>query len=133
MRWSKVKQLVEERMAPSLHGRVEMHSTRYYSGEGRGWITVDKREVANFSTLGTLVQVHRLATENSGADVWNSAERTAYYAARDRAETELHERGEYHQGEYHRLLWDSLSLSIEDALQSDNVLVRALAMLDHRG
>lgn len=50
MRWSKLNQLVEDRMADSLQRRVEVHNARYrhaHDGEGRGWITVDKREVAN--------------------------------------------------------------------------------------
>src|SRR4051794_27003772 len=65
MRWSKVKQLVEERFAPSLHGRVEVHSTRYYSGQGRGWITIDKREVADMSHARAIVESVRIARETT--------------------------------------------------------------------
>ncbi len=34
--------------------------------------------------------------------------------------------------EFHRALWDSLSLSIDDMLHSENGIIRALAMLDRR-
>ncbi|MHB8647234.1 MAG: SF0329 family protein [Thermomicrobiales bacterium] len=132
MRWSKLKQLVEDRMAPSLQGRVEVHSTRYYSGEGRGWITVDKREVAEFSTLGTLMRVHRLAIERSGSDFWDAEGGAHYRAMRSEVEATLQEDGAYHQWGYHRALWDSLSLSISDAMLSDEMLIRAFAMLDSR-
>jgi hypothetical protein len=53
MRWSKLKQLVEDRMADSLQHRVEVHSTRYHNRwqeDSRGWFTIDKREGANFSS-----------------------------------------------------------------------------------
>jgi len=95
MRWSKLKQLVEDRMADSLQRRVEVHSTRYYSGEGRGWITVDKREVANFSTLGFSRQTYHLAIDESGLSFWDLLDRNEYYSARHKAETTLRMQGMY--------------------------------------
>lgn len=132
MRWSKLKQLVEDRMADSLQHRVEVHSTRYYSGEGRGWITVDKREVANFSTLGFSMQTYHLATVGSGLSFWDLLDRNQYYSERHKAEKTLLMQGMYWQGGYYRALWNSLSLSIDDALRSDEMLIRAFAMLDSR-
>jgi len=132
MRWSKLKHLVEDRMADSLQRRIEVHSTRYHSGEGRGWITVDKREVADFSTPGNLMRVHRLAIERSGSDFWDAEGGTQYRAVRREVETTLQGDGAYNQWGYHRALWDSLSLPIGDALLSDEMLIRAFAMLDSR-
>ncbi len=52
MMWSKLKQRIEERFADSLAGRVEVLSTYYRHGgwdnDGRGWLTFDRREIANF-------------------------------------------------------------------------------------
>jgi hypothetical protein len=45
MRWSKIKKRFEDLVAPSLHGRVQVHVTNYRETKGmdvgRGWITVD--------------------------------------------------------------------------------------------
>jgi len=108
MRWSKVKQLVEERMAPSLQGRVEVHSTRYHNDrwqeDSRGWFTIDKHEVANFSSL---IFPYGNIAEHSDRNVSE-------------------------KGDFERAIGISLSGSIDEMLQSENSITRALAMLDGR-
>lgn len=49
MRWSKLKSLVEEKIADSVRGRIAINSTRYGNCTcGRAWLTVDGKEVAKF-------------------------------------------------------------------------------------
>lgn len=50
MRWSQVRARVEAEFADELRGRVSVHFTRHHERSrcGRGWITVDGKEVANF-------------------------------------------------------------------------------------
>src|SRR3954452_22862390 len=99
MRWSKVKQLVEERLAPSLQGRVEVHSTWYrHSGHeqvGRAWITVHKREVANVCDSvywnHAVPLVRQIRSANS--DVQNGAPGTI--SPYDTARAILHDRDIY--------------------------------------
>ena len=136
MRWSKLKQLVEDRMASSLQRRVEVHSTRYYSGQGRGWITIDKREVADMSHLRAAVESARIADDARAVEPLGEMRtpplRTQWYASRSYAEVLRRQDIVLSQHEFHQLLWDSLSLSIDDALISDHYLIRAFAMLDSR-
>ena len=52
MKWSKLKELTEERFAECLQNRVRLYATRYTSGSlfmARGWITIDGEEIASFS------------------------------------------------------------------------------------
>lgn len=67
MMWSKLKQRVEARFADSLAGRVAVHTThyrdRYHDEDGRTWITVDERDVANFPEQGTISYEWRLANQ----------------------------------------------------------------------
>lgn len=108
MRWSKVKQLVEERMAPSLQHHVEVHSTRYHNDrwqeDSRGWFTVDKCEVANFSSLSF--------------PYWEIAAPPQKYVSE--------------KGEFEQALGSMFTLSIDEMLIAENAIVRALAMLDCR-
>jgi hypothetical protein len=108
MRWSKVKQLVEDRMAPLLQRRVEVHSTRYrndrWQEDSRGWFTVDKREIANYSSL-----------------------LYPYWGTSDPPQKYVSEKGEFEQA-----LGSMLSLSVNAMLVSENEVLRALAMLDRR-
>lgn len=136
MQWSKLKQRVEERFADSLHRRVEVHSTRYYSGEGRGWITVDKQEVVDMSSARVAIESGRIATEEPDAarvaESMIAPKGTQWYASRSYAQVLRRQDIVLSQYEFHHFLWDSLSLSIEDALTSEHYLIRALAMLDRR-
>jgi hypothetical protein len=51
MQWTKLRKRFEELVAPSLQGRVQVHVTRYRETRGmdvgRGWITVDGKEVVS--------------------------------------------------------------------------------------
>ncbi len=140
MRWSKLKQLVEDRMADSLQRRVEVHSTWYrrlgHDHLGRTWITIDKHEVVNMCDLRYWNQYAPLMSEiraaNNATDYRDPAQRAQYYAAYDQAEALMHQQGVYDRGDCNRLLASYLHLSVDDAFLSANVLIRALAMLDSR-
>lgn len=139
MRWSKLKQRVEDQMADSLQHRVEVHAARYRNaddGDGRLWFTVDKQEVASMCDFRFRIKHHEIAEElrtvAGATDYHDPTQRKQYYAAYDEAETILHRDGVFGRGESNRILWDYLSLSIDNAVLSDNVLIRAFAMLDSR-
>lgn len=56
MMWSKIKKEVENKFTDKLKKRIRVHITSYGSDidvkdlYNRGWITVDGKEVVNFST-----------------------------------------------------------------------------------
>lgn len=122
MRWSKLKQLCEARMADRLAGRVDLHATGYtgaHDEQGRGWITVDRVEVASFCDLATNMRHRHLARADPAATY-------------DTLCARLHAEGTYSRGEFYSILRRSLHLSIDAMLTDDNVLLRALAMTDRR-
>ena len=108
MRWSKLKQLVEDRMADSLQRRVEVHTTWYrHSGHeraGRAWITVDKREIVNmcdfqyWNQAVPLVRELRLTNPEYGYPI----DISPY----DQARTILHTRDSYERCEMDKALVD---------------------------
>jgi hypothetical protein len=64
MQWSKLKARVESFFAPAVAGRVELRTTNYrhvHDGAGRGWITIDGREVYNFCTQKYWVEGNALS------------------------------------------------------------------------
>jgi hypothetical protein len=139
MQWSKLKARVEAFFAPSVAGRVELRTTHYrhvHDGEGRGWITIDGSEVYNFCTLTYWVELNALSADlrsaNRGTDFRNPEERQAYFDAGREAERILVERGILSQGWFESSLAEYLTLSIADALDSDDLVHRALAVLDGR-
>src|SRR5688572_7548520 len=50
MRWSELRKRVESEFAEDIRDRVSVHVTRHHeiSRSGRGWITIDGVEIANF-------------------------------------------------------------------------------------
>ena len=121
---------MEERVTPQLRGRVELHSTRYRRSadqEGRAWITVDGREVFSMATVTHLVPLWERAAAVAAANPDLSRE-----AANSRAVAEFAAEGRFTQTTFYRSLDEYLNLSIERALNSPNVLIRALALIDRR-
>jgi hypothetical protein len=139
MQWSKLKARVESFFAPAVAGRVELRTTNYrhvHDGAGRGWITIDGREVYNFCTQKYWVEGNALSagirTANRATDWSDPAQEVAYYEAGAQTEQILEKRGIVCQGGFESALADYLTLSLDDALASDNLVHRALAVLDGR-
>ena len=120
MRWSKLKKRVEERMAPSVAGRVRLFVTRYKGEEedvGRWAIRFDGREVEGLSELTSRWRQEQLRAGGRSAD--------------EARGIQLSE-GTHDLRQFYRALEDYLNLSIEEALASPDVLIRSLALLDRR-
>ena len=112
MRWSEVRHRVESTFAPELDGRVCVHFTREHhrSRCGRGWITIDGKEIANFCD-------------------WS-----VYYRSSNHKETykdRLARYGELRAWDFKDACWSLLHEGLEPALQSEDVLKQSLAVL-HR-
>ena len=108
MRWSKLKQQIELRLAPELAGRIKFHTTRYrnaHDGMGRSWITLDDAEIISMQHLGG-------EGANENPDRFENGVFTAY--------------------DLPISMQQFLSMNIDDALVSENPLVRAMAVIDRR-
>ena len=124
MKWSKLKKSIEDKFAESVNGRVNLYATRYTSGSYymvRGWITVDKKEIANFST-----------PDNNNKYGWNTPDINERIPADERTEGAAAEKGEFSRWEFMDSGWDYLNMSIDDAVVSDNPIIRSFSMLDKR-
>jgi hypothetical protein len=138
MQWSKLRQLLENNLSPSLKGRVQLHSTRYrgtHDEEGRAWITVDKKDIFSMCTVNWLWKHYHLEKE---IEVANNGEQpdpgvgNRYFFMDDSSQQTLRKQGIYSQYEFYEAANTFIGLPIHDALQSENILIRALAILDKR-
>jgi hypothetical protein len=115
MQWSKLRIQFEAFFADSIKGRVRLHSTRYrgmHDQDGRDWITVDGEELVNIPHWYRWVVDARY---NPRAP----SELTPYTAL-------------CLNGGLGRAMFSYRSLSIDEILRCDNILIRALGMLDRR-
>lgn len=117
MRWSKLKSLIEQRFTPALSKRLAIHSAAYGDCScGHCWITLDKKVIANFCTRA---YYNRKLQGESGANPMYHTQLVLY--------------GEKSRQDAYRSMFDYIhSMSFEEALQSSDVLIQALAVLDAR-
>jgi hypothetical protein len=102
----------------------------------KAWITWDKVEMVSFSTAKQEVEYYRLAQQirviNRCQDSRDPVQREGYYAAYEQARNILDQKGIYSLYDFYRALREYLQLPIEDAMVSDNPIIRAVAMFDRR-
>ena len=126
--WSKVRQMLEEDfLCESLKGRVRYFTTRYrhaHDGTGRVCILIDDIEKLNmpFQTENEMyAEVYRRKDDSKSLKDWC-----------DEVAGEFHNNGIFEPGDFGVALNEYFENSIEQSLNSDDLLVRLLAILDRR-
>jgi hypothetical protein len=128
MRWSKVRQIVESRLAPGLRARVRLESTHYRRAddqEGRTAIVIDSVQVWAMGCI---------AGDRERSEVFDElATRQPTACARNELASQVvRMNGQHNQFEFYRAVWDYVQCSIEDSLRSWDPLTRSLAYMDAR-
>lgn len=105
MRWSKLRDLYLDRLAPELGQRIDIHMAKYPSG-GRGWITFDGIEVAAVQAPGFTRKIfgHSMCADLHGGQTL----------------------------ELGSAVFDLLNMTIESASKSSNPMVQGLGILEAR-
>jgi hypothetical protein len=127
IKWSKQKQIIEDRICDSLKKRIKIHLTHYravHEPESRFWITFDDKEVFSVSKLKWLSEWAKIR----GEYIKNQGTEDPYYYA----EKVMHSNGKYYIDHIQESLEQYINTSIEEALVSDNFIIKALAMIDKR-
>ncbi len=158
MAWSKMKQLLESFLCPGLYGRVEYCATSYRylpDKAGRCYITVDKKNVFNMSDAATLIRWYQTEQEiKSDPDIQipiNNEEIEAVrkdtkgtvpedrlkVIARNRKISEyakelLSTQSELSKSNFNVVANKFLSISIEESIESNDILLNILALVDRR-
>jgi hypothetical protein len=139
MRWSKLKQRIEDCLADCAKGRVEIWSTRYrnsHDQEGEAWITIDKERVHSMGSLTHLVAFYERSKQLQGdrdcLDYRDREKIKGYLEAQKEVETQLRKEGVIPLWEFNDALFEYLNMSLEQILSSDQMIVRALGMFDKR-
>ena len=126
MRWSKLKKLVEDTFADSVKGRVHIYSTHYQCSCGRGWITVDGKELVDLSTMLTGL-IYRCAYHEA-----TKTDCVTHPAVPDEARKpgNLIEPGEFSRFDLHEACWEYVHSSVNSSVASANPLIVSLAVLN---
>lgn len=126
MRWSKLKQRIEERFAPEVGSRVHVHLTNYHRAhrqEGELFVTLDGTKVYGASLGNYFAEKFGNAFNSPNLRGWKPVEEE---------DESLLSRGVWSQHDITDDLFRSLGQTVEQMLGSPHPLVRALAILDAR-
>ncbi|WP_080844085.1 SF0329 family protein [Cytobacillus gottheilii] len=148
MQWTKLKKQLKNRLCESLKGRLEIHTTAYrkaHDQPSRMWITLDKTEIycaadqvfemkleEQYQLLKEEQQLAPIPYDTDWTTMFESKERAALLDAYEEAEQLVVKKNvmaEYNM--YHSLL-EYIQLSIDEAIQSQDPVIKAFAMLDRR-
>jgi len=158
MAWSKMKQQLESFLCPALFGRVEYSATsyRYLPGKaGQCYITVDKKNVFNMNDAATLIRWYQTEQEikndpkiqipvsdEEKEAVRRNAKGTIpedrlVVIARSRKLSEyakelLSAQAALSKSDFNAIANNFLSMSIEECLESDDILLNVFALIDRR-
>ncbi|MHB8131467.1 MAG: SF0329 family protein [Mobilitalea sp.] len=158
MIWSKLKQQLESFLCPALVGRVEYRATSYrYMPDkmGRCYITVDKKEVFNMSDVSSRIRWYQTEQEIKNdpyvqipvtqkelnevrKDTFGKIpeERLVLVAKNrkiaDYAKEILTEQAVLSKSDFYSAANHFLSNSIEESLESKDILLNIFALVDRR-
>jgi hypothetical protein len=118
MRWTKLKQLVEQGFAKSLAKRLTINSAAYGACTcGHAWLALDKIVIANFCTRA--YWNHRMGYPPEHPNKMYVDQFASY--------------GEMSRQDAYKACWDFVhSLPINDALHDTDPLIQTLAVVDGR-
>jgi len=134
MKWSQLKKRVEDNLADSVKGKVEFFTTAYRkpkSINGRGWITVEGKEIVNFSSTDSAIVYERYFNETTP----DNKKRYATHEKVDpisRSEGSLIEKGEFSRFDLHICMFESLNMAVTQMIEHDSPIVQSLGILDKR-
>lgn len=122
--WQYLNKQLTERLCDELRGRITYFLTRYHevhNSYGRAAVRLDGKELAVFTwNNGYLLEYAELGENNASKEEYQKLKR------------EFAEKGILSEWDFLRAATDFLQMPIADALNSENYLIKILAVMDRR-
>jgi len=127
--WSDLQKLLNDRLCPELRGRVTYFLTRYHdvhNAYGRAAIRVDGKERVCFSWIEQYRQ------ESDLDEALREHPESNYEQLRGTLKPEWDAGCQYCEMDFVEAVLQYRSIPVQDALRSENLIIRVLAILDRR-
>lgn len=136
-KWSKAKKQLKGFICESLKDRIDFHIIIYRKAHdqlGRAVITVDKKEVLNMCTITSDIALNRKEwdirrNQNIEYDIYNKNQN---YEISVQAHNLIKAEGVFAQYDFFDSLEEYFSSSIEKALNSTDMVIKILSLIDRR-
>ncbi|WP_079504648.1 SF0329 family protein [Mesobacillus jeotgali] len=133
--WSKLKRRLDDLICDSLKGRVNFTITNYRRAHdqlGRAFITVDKKEVLNMCTITSDIRINRKNRELHRLRELSYEDYQVNYEISVIAHELVKQEGVYAQYDFYDAVEEFVNMPIDQALKSDDMVVKILALIDRR-
>jgi hypothetical protein len=133
--WSKLKKRLDSLVCDSLRGRVNFTVTNYRRAHdqlGRAFVTVDKKEVLNMCTITSDIRLHRKGRELHRLNEIGYDDPGINREIGVTAHELVKKEGIYAQYDFYDSVEEFLNLPIDQALKSEDMVVKILALIDRR-
>lgn len=136
-KWSKAKMHLKCFLSPSLKNRVDYQIINYrkvHDRLGRAVITVDKKEIWNMCTITAEIAHVRKECEiiRSSAEMYEMDSHNKTKARWNLAHEQIKGEGLFAQYDFFDALQQYFSTPINVSLQSSNMLIKILGLMDRR-
>lgn len=135
-KWSKAKKRLKSFTCESLRSRVDFQVINYRRAHdqlGRAVITVDKIEKLNMCTItAEREEYYQARAIRQQLDNFDSEDRVNILAIQEQAHQRLKEEAIYAQYDFFSALEMYFDMPIEDCVQSNDILLKILCLLDRR-
>ncbi|WP_299688600.1 hypothetical protein [uncultured Tateyamaria sp.] len=136
---SKLKQRIEDSLADSAKGRVEVWNTRYHKAhgqEGEAWITIDGQRAHSMGSVTHLVAWYERRRDMQNVrgclDYRDRAQMDGYREAKREANKQLQAEGVIPHWAFNNAVFEYLHMSLEQVLRSGQMIVCASGMFNKR-
>jgi hypothetical protein len=127
--WANLNRQLNEYLCDQLKERLSYFLTRYHKvhdSYGRAAILLDGQELVCFSWIEMYHQ------ENDIALLYKEDKGNSYDELSERMKPKWDEDGTYYEMDFLKAVLQFRSMAIQEALQSDNYIIKILAILDRR-
>jgi hypothetical protein len=134
MQWSKIKTRMKMFICPELQDRVDFHMTRFREAHdqvGRAWVTIDGEEILDCSYYRRHMAVwneQQSLLKKSADKIGRKEYLEVYQTAIDKADADFIFSSEF----FRNVISAYPDISIKDALNAENPLIKAFALIDRR-
>lgn len=125
--WSKLKSRVEETFADSIKGRIHIFTTAYRRQDNisRSWVVIDGKQEVSLTDEASWWEQGAYFHELTPTDCLKHKA----IGEEERSENNIHEKGEFSSYDFKIMVFESLSLTAKDCINSQHPLLRTLGVL----
>ena len=131
MKWSKLKQMIEDSFSDTIQKRIQIHLTSYrgIDGNSRTWVIIDGEEKVSLDNFTSVIE--NGAYFNELTPIENCLTHKEVEKS-ERTENKLYENGEFSSFDFTFMAKQYLQMSAHDSIKSNHPILRTLGVLNKK-